>query len=333
VKMKLAIIGSGIKARQYLEIWSERDDLEILAVADLSEQALDQVDSILGGKGLPNPARYTNWESMLEAQANQLDAVYISSPHAFHAQQAVTSLNAGLDVLLEKPMVMSVEEAEDVNEAQDVNGNVLVVAYQGGLSPLVHQLREDVASKTYGELTSISATIWEEWATKYSGGHWKQQPEISGGGFMFDTGAHMMNTVSMVCNADFERIAAFMDQRSCAVDAVSTAIGRLTNGTLFTLHASGETIPVCESRIELFFTEAIVRLCAWGRWIEIERKGKLIERKEQESANNLMDIFQEVRAGTLDNPSTASQGLKMAKLWDAIKASATADGQPILVSN
>ncbi len=327
MKLKLAIIGCGIKARQYLETWIERSDLEIVAVADLNEAALEEVNTITTAKQQTCPALFGDWQDMLTKIGNDLDAVYISSPHAWHAQQAVEALSANVDVLLEKPMVMTVNEAEQVIAAQKDSGKALVVAYQGGLSPLVHQLRNDVAANTYGELTSINACIWEEWATKYQH-HWKQQPEISGGGFMFDTGAHMMNTVSMVCGAEFECISAFMDQRNYPVDAITTAIGRLTNGTLFTLHASGETIPVCESRIELFFTQAIVRLCAWGRWIEIERPGKAIERREQESANNLMDIFQQVRAGEIDNPSTATQGLKMAKLWDAIKASAKANGQP-----
>ena len=46
-----------------------------------------------------------------------------------------------------------------------------------------------------GELLSISATVWQGWGPG-TAGKWRQQPEISGGGFMFDTGAHMLNTVA-----------------------------------------------------------------------------------------------------------------------------------------
>lgn len=330
MKRKLAIIGCGIKARQYLEVWIKRTDLHLVAVADLSKEALSEADSIaLQTSGAERPALYRDWRDLLKEEASNLDAVYISSPHAFHAEQALCALQAPVDVLLEKPMVMTEDEARQIIAAKERSGKTLVVAYQGGLSPLTHQLSEDVKTKTYGELTSINAAIWEDWGSKYSGGHWKQNREISGGGFMFDTGAHMMNTLSMVCGAELERISAYMDNRSHSVDAVTAAIGRLTNGTIISLHASGETIPVCESRIELFFTEAIVRLCAWGRWIEIERPGKKIERREQEAANNLMDIFLQVREGEIVNPSPAEQGLKMAKLWDAIKTSAAAQGDAV----
>ncbi len=325
--VNLAVIGSGVKARQYIENWIDRNDVNILATADLDTQALDKVAAIAADKGVAAPAAFSDWRRMLD-ESTAIDSVYISSPHAFHAEQAVQCLAAGLDVLLEKPMVMTVAEAQQIIDAQAASGKTLVVAYQGGLSPLVHQLRRETQAGTYGELTSISATIWEEWATKYSG-HWKHNPEISGGGFMFDTGAHMMNTVSMICASDFSHISAFMANRGRPVDVVTTAIGALTNGVLFTLHAAGETIPVCESRIELFFTEAIVRVCAWGRWLEVERPGKRIERFEQESAQNLINVFQQVREGAIENPSPATQGLKMAQLWDAVKQSASQGGTPV----
>ena len=328
MKLKLAVIGCGIKASQYIETWITRNDIELVAISDVSQPAMDNASELCQSNGLPKPRTYLEWPQLLENEHQHIDAVYVCTPHAFHADQAVMALQH-IDVLLEKPMVTTVAEAEAVIEAKNTSGNALVIAYQGGLSPLTHKLADDVVNKTYGELVSINGAIWEDWATKYSGGHWKQRPEISGGGFMFDTGAHLMNTVSMVCGSDFAQISAMMENRNQSVDVVTAAIGRLKNNTLFTLHASGESIPVCESRIELFFTEATVKLCAWGRWIEIERPGKKIERIEQESANNLMDIFLEVRKGNRENPSPAEQGLKMARLWDAIKDSAAKGGQPV----
>lgn len=329
MKLKFAIVGCGIKARQYLETWIQRDDLEFVAIADLSEDALNQAASIVEANNAKRPELYTDWRELLDKQTGAIDAVYISSPHAFHADQACAALQAGADVLLEKPMVMTVEEAERLVAEEKQSGKVVVVAYQGGLSPLVHQLRDDVKAKAYGELTHVNAAVWEGWASKYSGGHWKQNIAISGGGFMFDTGAHMMNTLSVICDAEVQHISALMDNRDRPVDVVTAALGRLTDGTIFTLKACGETIDTCESRLEFFFTEAIVRVCAWGRWIEIQRAGKPIERKEQQAANNLINIFQQVRSGEINNPSSTSQGLKMAKLWDAVKLSAAKNGEQV----
>lgn len=326
--LKLAVIGAGIKARQYIDAWTGRPDVDIVAVADPSDAARNEAAAIVAAHGIRPPERFPQWRTMLASDALELDAVYVSTPHACHCEQAVAALGAGLDVLLEKPMVMTADEARQVIAAERSSGKVLVVAYQGGLSPLVQEVGRDVREKTYGDLVSINAAIWEDWSSRYLG-HWKQQPAISGGGFMFDTGAHLLNTVSLIGGAEVERLSAFVDNRGYPVDSATAVAGRLRDGTVFSLNAAGDTIRVCESRIELFFTEAIVRLCAWGRWREVERPGQEIDRREQESANNLIDVFERVRCGETPNPSSAEQGRKLAVLWDAIRHSAES-GQVVL---
>lgn len=325
--LQLGIIGCGTKATQYIQTWISRDDVAINAVMDPNPAAMDNVATIAAAAHKPAPQAYDSWQQLLQQQAAQLDAVYICTPHAAHAEQALTALTLGLDVLLEKPMVTTVAEAEALVNAQRFSGKTLVVAYQGGLSPLVHELKTAIANQTYGPLVSINAAIWEDWADKYQG-HWKQIPAISGGGFMFDTGAHMMNTVSKITSQPFARISAIMHNQGFPVDVVTTVSGQLSDGTLFNLHASGRAIR-CVSRIECYFPTAIVRICAWGRWMEIEDAQGNVLRKEQEAANNLLNVFMQTRTGEIDNPSDVQQGLRMAQLWDAIKLSASQHGQPV----
>jgi len=327
MKLKLGVIGCGKKSSQYIDTWSQRTDIDIVCVCDPSEGALQHVKSILSDHGQKQVHAYQDWQTLLSEQGSTLDAVYICTPHVVHADQALAALELNLDVLLEKPMVTTVDEAKALQLAQQASGKQLVVAYQGGLSPLVHQLKEDIATKRYGDLMSINAAIWEDWADTYTG-HWKQVPEISGGGFMFDTGAHMMNTTSMLCSQPFASVSAKMNNHNFPVDIVTTVIGELADGMLFSMHACGKSIR-CTSRIECFFTDYVVRVCAWGRWIEIEDRDGNIERKEQESANNLMNVFLQTRDGNIQNPSDIEQGLHMAKLWDAIKLSASKNGAPV----
>lgn len=327
MELKLAIIGCGTKATQYIQTWIVRSDIKLVAIMDPNTKAMDNVCTIAQQQQNPTPACYNSWQQLLQDNAAGLDAVYICTPHASHAEQALLALQLGLDVLLEKPMVTSVAEAEALAAAQQQSGKALVVAYQGGLSPLVQELKDAIANQTYGALVSINAAIWEDWADKYQG-HWKQIPEISGGGFMFDTGAHMMNTVSKITSKPFSRISAIMHNHGFPVDVVTTVSGELNDGTLFNLHACGRSIR-CVSRIECYFPQAIVRICAWGRWMEIEDAQGKVVRKEQEAANNLMNVFMQVRTGEIDNPSDVQQGLRMAQLWDAIKLSASQHGVPV----
>ena len=256
------------------------------------------------------------------------DFVDVATPHVFHAENALAVIEAGYDLLLEKPMVTTVAEAESLVEAQTRTGRTVVIAFQGGLSPLIHDTKDRARRGDFGALVSVNASIWEGWRDSYTG-QWKQNPAISGGGFMFDTGAHMMNTVCVLADAEFERLAAFTNNRGLAVDLVCAVAARLTNGALVTFNAAGEGPPGCASAITFFYTEAIIRIDAWGAWREISLDGKPGLRETNEILDTPMHTFQSVLAGRMDNPSTVANGLRFARLWDAIKLSAAGNGQAV----
>ena len=266
--LRLGVIGAGLKAADYARSWVDMPELRFVAIADVSAASRQRLTDICIAAGRPAPQAFDDFRTMLATCRGDLDAVYVSTPHALHAEQAVTVVEAGLDLLLEKPMVMSVAEAERLIAAREASGATVVIAFQGALSPLVSDTRKQATAGKFGELVSIAATIWEDWSSRYCG-HWKQQPALSGGGFMFDTGAHMMNTVCLLADADFERISAYMSNRGSAVDIVTAVAGRLANGALVTFNAAGEGPSGCASHITFFYTQAIVRIDAWGGWREV----------------------------------------------------------------
>jgi predicted dehydrogenase len=290
------------------------------------------LSDICAAAGRTRPAEYDSDQAMLSAQAQALDAVYVSTPHVFHAANALAVIDAGLDLLLEKPMVTTVAEARALVDAEKRSGRTIVIAYQGALSPLIHDTIARARRGEFGELVSVSASIWEGWAKNYAG-HWKQKPAISGGGFMFDTGAHMMNTVCVLADAEFERLCAFTNNRGLDVDLACAVAARLSNGALVTFNAAGDGPPGCASAITLFYSNAIVRIDAWGGWREVAIGGGAAVREVNEIVDTPMHTFKAVRDGRMANPSTVTNGLRFARLWDAIKASAAADGKSIAVSD
>ena len=329
-KLRLGVIGAGLKAAEYAESWAAMPEITFVALADVTEASRQRLVDVVTATDAPAPRCFADYREMLAACRDEMDAVYISTPHAFHAEQATAVAEAGLDIFLEKPMVTTVEEAETLIAAQKKSGVLIVTAFQGGLSPLVLDTCKRAEAGEFGELIAIAGTIWESWASNY-GGHWKQQPEISGGGFMFDTGAHMMNTVCMLANSDFERVSAYMNNRGTAVDIVTAVSARLKNGALATLTAAGEGPPGCASYITFFYSKAIVRIDAWGGWREISLEGKPGTREEAEILGNPMKNFLAIRAGLLENTGSVEMGLRFARLWDAIKQSAASDGQSVLI--
>jgi predicted dehydrogenase len=203
------------------------------------------------------------------------------------------------------------------------------VAYQGSLTPQVREASRLLRSGELGTILNISAVVWQDWAT-LTQGSWRQQPDLSGGGFLFDTGAHMLNTVADLAGEDFTQVAAWLEDDGRPVDVRAVVIGRLASGALVTMNACGSAIPSCHSDIRVFTTGAIVRTGIWGESLEIQRAGASRLRKVPAIAPlPVWEQFLNVRAGRIPNPSPPEVGLRMARLWDAIRESAGQGGRVV----
>ena len=119
-------------------------------ICEPSEQAYARVAELFDQHGRPAPPNEPDWRRFVETHAGELDAVIIITPHAFHFEQATACLEAGLDVLLEKPMVMTADEATALIETRDRTGGLLVVAFQGSLSPRSARRRGSSAPASSG---------------------------------------------------------------------------------------------------------------------------------------------------------------------------------------
>jgi predicted dehydrogenase len=326
---RVGFIGVGIMARVHITDMLRRRDTEVVAVCEPAPAAYAAAAELFDRHGVSVPPNEPDWVKWVATYASQLDAVVIITPHAFHFAQATACLEAGLDVFLEKPMVMNAEEASALIETRDRTGRLLVVGFQGSLSPQVREAARLIRSGEIGRILNISAVAWQDWAT-LTAGTWRQQPDLSGGGFLFDTGAHMLNTVADLAGEDFDQVAAWLENDGHAVDVRAVVMGRLASGALVTMNACGAAIPSCHSDIRVFTSKAIVRTGIWGEVLELQRAGAGRLRKVRSiTPMTVWETFLGVRAGHTPNPSPPEVGLRMARLWDAIRESAARHGAVI----
>lgn len=330
--VRAAIIGCGLMARHHVRtMLAYSTETHIPIVCEPSPAAYDAIAELFIQAGRDVPPNQPDLGRLLADYGHLLDAVFIITPHALHHDQTKACMEAGLDVLLEKPMVMNAAEAHSLIETRNRTGRVLVVAFQGGLSPEVRTAVSLLRSGDIGPVLSINGAIWQNW-TGLTDNTWRQQPAFSGGGFLFDTGAHMLNTVVDLAGEDFVEVAAWLDNLGRPVEIRAAVIGRLTSGALVTLTACGDTIPSCSSDIRVYCTRGILRTGAWGRFLEIQRH----ERDgwapvEVPASLGVWEQFLAVRSGRIPNPCPPEVGLRMAYLYDAIRASAVRGGAPVPV--
>jgi predicted dehydrogenase len=328
--IKTGIIGCGDISHYHIRNMLQAQNTEIIALCDPLNLSVQRAAKVLADAGRPIPPNEPDLGKFLASF--EMDAVLIATPHALHHEHTLAALETGLDVLLEKPMVVTTEEALSLIDARDRTGRTLVVAFQGSLSPLIRLASAGIRAGDYGDLLSVSATIWQNWSL-YTQNSWRQVPELSGGGFTFDTGAHMLNTVADLVGQNFVEVAAWMDHYGRSVETLSVAIARLASDALVTLHACGETIPSCNSDIKVFCTGAILTTCAWGSRLSIQTAGRKRDKKIPfPPASNVWDTFLKVRAGEIENPSPPEVGLRMIRLYDAMRRSAAEGGQVVKIT-
>ena len=102
-------------------------------------------------------------------------------------------------------MVMNAAEAEALIATRDRTGRLLVVAFPGSLSPAgPRRGADDRRAARSGRILNVDAVVWQDWAVN-TAGTWRQDPALSGGGFLFDTGAHMLNTVADLAGEESPR--------------------------------------------------------------------------------------------------------------------------------
>ncbi len=326
---RTALIGAGNMARHHLPLMVEAG-ADIRVICEPSSDNYELTLGKLAGLGAPPPPNEPVLADLLANHAPKLDAAFIITPHNQHHDHAKACLEAGLDVLLEKPMVMNAAEAISLMETRDRTGRRLVVAFQGGLSPQIRHAAALIASGEFGELRTVTGMVWQGWKES-TVGKWRQIPEVAGGGFLFDSGAHMLNTVCTLVGEDFATVAALLDNRGAAVDIDGVVMGRLESGALVTINGCGDCIPGLYNEVYVNLTGGVIRTGMYGERLFIRREGDIdyLEVKNLPKMRGAWEQFTQVRAGEIENPCPPEVGLRMAKLWDAIVESASKDGQPV----
>ena len=180
--VRAALIGVGGMARYHIrQILKMQSTTRIVALCEPSEAMALEAAKVFVDAGLPPPPNQPDWQKLIAEYGAELDAVFIITPHALHHDQTRACLEAGIDVLLEKPMVMTAAEAHSLIETRDRTGRLLVVAFQGSLSPQVRLASRLLRANEFGRILSISGVVWQNWGPN-TVNTWRQEPALSGGG-------------------------------------------------------------------------------------------------------------------------------------------------------
>jgi len=123
------------------------------------------------------------------------------------------------------------------------------------------------------------------------------------------------------------QVAAWLEDDGSPVDIRGVVMARLPSGGLITMNGCGRAIPSLGSDIRVFCERGSLRTGIWGERLELQRHGASVMRRVRSvRSTSVWEQFLDVRRGTIPNPSPPEVGLRMARLWDAIRESSGRGG-------
>ncbi|MFC4025049.1 Gfo/Idh/MocA family protein [Oceanobacillus longus] len=181
--LKIGVIGLGSISYQHIQAYLNHNDVELIALCDNDEHRLIEKGSVYKVTKL-----YTDYSALLENK--EIDAVSICTWNNTHAEIAVAALEAGKNVLVEKPLSMTVEEALAVEAAVERTGKILQVGFVRRHGDNAKVLKKFIAQNELGEIYYAKASCMRRLGNP---GGWFSDRTKSGGGPLIDLGVHMID--------------------------------------------------------------------------------------------------------------------------------------------
>jgi len=322
-KARVGVIGLRM-GMAHLRGYEECPRARVTALCDINEEALN---AALEGRA--DVQGFTDYRKMLESA--ELDAVSVALPNHLHAPVTLAAIEAGKHVLCEKPMALNAAEAQQMKEAADRAGKVLMMHFNMRFMTVAATLRPLVEAGTLGHIYHAVTTY-----TRRDGyprpGTWFGQKELSGGGPLIDLGVHRLDLALWLMGYP-RPVAAFgncydllarqkLEGVEFDCEDFAAAMVRFDNGSTLYLAASwdGHQAERTEQIMRLYGTRGSVferngqmTLCRQENGLPATRDLEPREPEETPQAHFVACILD----GRAPGPS-AAHGVSVMKILDAV---------------
>lgn len=199
--LRFGIIGIGVRCWQHIQRINDNvDSCEILAICDPRQDRLDHGLEICEG----TPAVYTDYGEML--QHPDINVVLIAATHDLHAPMSIAAMERGCDVMVEKPMAMTVAECEEMNSVAARCDRILMVAEQHRYIAVNQRVKAMIEAGEIGAVKCIVAPAFRgPWAQIKP---WLNAFATSGGGLLSES-CHDLDAFHWILGSRAVRVAGF----------------------------------------------------------------------------------------------------------------------------
>jgi predicted dehydrogenase len=329
-RLRVGLVGAGYIGTYVGSQFHAHPSTTVAAVTDVDESAREDTADAFG---VAEGARFTDYREMFAEIP--LDAVVIGTPHTLHYEQTVAALERDLDVLVDKPMTTDLDHARDLRDRVAGSDRVLMVGYQRHLNDAFQSARERWAEGDR-DPDWITAEVCQDWIDRFEG-TWRRDPDLSGGGYLYDTGSHLLDAVLWTTGLEPTGVSARMDfvDDDERVDELADLTVRFSNGATASVSTYGAA-PCVREHVHAWDDDGAVYL--EGREWEPRRLAEIDEESGEHrpyldhgDSRNKAEAFVDAVLEGEDPPATAEDGLRVTAVTEAAYESARDGGEWIAV--
>ena len=199
---KAGVIGKGFIGPAHAEALARLGNVKVVAIAGSDEVASKAKAASLGiARG------YGDWRRLVHDE--EVQVVHVCSPNDLHFDMAKEALEAGKHVVCEKPLTVSIQQAEQLVELAEKKKLVNTVHFNIRYYPLMQHLHEIVAKGELGSIFSVHGSYLQDWLYYPTDYNWRLEQTQSGSSrAVADIGSHWLDLVEFVSGSRIEEVLA-----------------------------------------------------------------------------------------------------------------------------
>jgi UDP-N-acetyl-2-amino-2-deoxyglucuronate dehydrogenase len=247
-KFSVAFVGCGGMAVHYLGVYRDLDWVDVVCCIDTDLASAERAASTFTGV---KPAADTDYAAAL---ASNVDAVIVNTPNYLHGPQAISAIEAGKHVLLQKPVAARVSDAEAIARAAAGTSKTVGLYMSYFDQPVMHDVREMVQQKRLGDVVNCYARLMHRGGLTLRPS-WRWSLAETGGGCFIQLAVHYVHLFEWITGSRVVKATGLTARLQCpgiAGEDVASAILQLESGALVTLDtawcADGEELAVHGTR-------------------------------------------------------------------------------------
>lgn len=211
---RAAVIGTGMIAKVHARAAVRAGVAAIGVLGSSPERSRQAVAAGRFTEGFERLADLLAWEP---------DVVHVCTPNVLHASYVREILDAGIHVVCEKPLAISLDEARELERLADAAGVVATVPFVYRYHPMVQEARARVRRGELGEIALIHGTYLQDWMLHQRASNWRVDPSLGGPSRAFaDIGSHWCDLIEYVTGQRLERAHAVLSVTHAVRPALST---------------------------------------------------------------------------------------------------------------